>query len=108
MSVSLIQLICAIVLITLGVIVMVIGTLGVFRIHYVLNRMHAAAMGDSLGLLLVSLGVICMFGLSFASLKVLCILVLYWIASPTCSHLLAGLEVFTNDSLSDECEVPEE
>ena len=107
MSISLIRFIPAAVCIALGVAVMVIGTLGVFRIKYVLNRLHAAAMGDSLGILLISLGVSILYGFSFVMLKVLCIILLFWIASPTCSHLLAGFEVRTNDALEEEGEVSE-
>ena len=107
MSISLIRFIPAALLIMLGVAVILIGTFGVFRIHYVLNRLHAAAMGDSLGMLLIGLGVMILYGFSFVTAKVLCVVMLFWIASPTCSHLLSGFEVSTNEDLEEECEVPE-
>lgn len=102
-----IRMIIAAVLIALGVIVMAIGTFGVFRIKYVLNRMHAAAMGDSLGIMFIAAGTCVIFGLSFVTLKILCVLVLFWVAAPACSHLLAGFEVSTNDNIEEECEVEE-
>lgn len=105
MSISLIRFIPAAVLIVAGIGVMAVGTLGIFRISYVLNRLHAAAMGDSLGLLLVALGLIILYGWSFASLKLLLIVALFWIASPVCSHLLSSLEAFTNDDLKQVCEI---
>ena len=37
-----------------GLFVLITGVVGQFRFHYVLNRMHAASMGDSLGLLLLA------------------------------------------------------
>ena len=107
MGTGIIRMILAAVLIAGGVIVMAIGTFGVFRIKYVLNRMHAAAMGDSLGILLIAVGVCIIFGLSMVTLKILCVLLLFWIAAPTCSHLLAGFEVNTNDKIDEECEVEE-
>ena len=33
-----------------GVVIFLIEVYGVFRLKYVLNRMHAAALGDTLGL----------------------------------------------------------
>ena len=48
------------------------------------------------------------YGISFASLKLLTVLVVFWFASPVCSHLLAKLEVSTNEQIEDECEVPKE
>ena len=106
MNISLWRFIPAALLIAAGVVIMAIGVFGVFRIKYALNRMHAAAMGDSLGILLIAAGVMLIFGLSFTTLKILCVVLLFWIAAPTCSHLLAGFEASTNENLSDECEVP--
>ncbi|MDE6516877.1 MAG: monovalent cation/H(+) antiporter subunit G, partial [Acetatifactor sp.] len=37
-------------LLLLGLGIFVIEMIGVFRFRYVLNRMHAAAMGDTLGI----------------------------------------------------------
>ena len=37
-------------LLLMGLGIFVIEMIGVFRFHYVLNRMHAAAMGDTLGI----------------------------------------------------------
>ena len=108
MSISLIRFIPAAILIAAGVVVMAVGTFGIFRIHYALNRMHAAAMGDSLGFPLIALGVMILFGFSFTTLKIFFVILLFWVASPTCSHLLAGFEVSTNDKLEEECELPNE
>ena len=104
MNISLIRFIIAAVLIMIGILIMVIQTFGVFK----LNRMHAAAMGDSLGIMMIVLGMMVIYGISFASLKLLTVLVVFWFASPVCSHLLAKLEVSTNEQIEDECEVPKE
>ena len=39
-----------------GLGIFVIEMVGVFRFRYILNRMHAAAMGDTLGILFVIMG----------------------------------------------------
>lgn len=107
MNISVIRFLIAAVFIILGVLVMAIQTFGVFRIKYVLNRMHASAMGDSLGIFLIVVGLMIVFGISMASLKLFFLVVLFWFAAPVCSHLLSKLEVATNDHLEEECEVPE-
>ena len=108
MSISPVRFIIAAILIMIGILIMVIQTFGVFRLKYALNRMHAAAMGDSLGIMMVILGMMVIYGFSCASLKLLTVLIVFWFASPVCSHLLAKLEVSTNEQIEEECEVPEE
>ena len=102
--IELIRYIIAALLIAAGILVMAISTFGVFRIRYVLNRLHAAAMGDSMGIGLVILGLILLHGFSVVSLKLLMILGVFWLASPVCSHLLSSLEVFTNENLDRHCD----
>jgi len=83
-------------LIVLGLCIFFIEISGVFRFKYVLNRMHAAAMGDTLGLSACITGLMLMNGLNFTTVKLLCIIVFLWLASPVSSHLIAKLEVITN------------
>lgn len=90
-------------LITLGLVIFFVEISGVFRFKYVLNRMHAAAMGDSLGLSACIAGLMLMNGLNFTTVKLLCIIVFLWLASPVASHLIAKLEVTTSpDSMEYE------
>ncbi|MDD6066009.1 MAG: monovalent cation/H(+) antiporter subunit G, partial [Firmicutes bacterium] len=67
------------------------------RFKYVLNRMHAAAMGDTLGIGFSLLGLILMSGWNFTSLKLLFVIVFLWFSSPASSHLIARLEVTTDE-----------
>ncbi len=83
----------------------VISVAGVFKFKFVLNRMHAAAICDSFALLLAMLGVAVAYGFSFATVKVLLIVLLVWVASPVSGHLIGRLEVTTDKHLSEECEV---
>lgn len=71
--------------------------IGVFRFKYILNRMHAAAMGDTLGIGFALVGLILMNGFNFTSAKLLLVIVFLWFASPVSSHLIARLEVTTNE-----------
>ena len=80
-----------------GLGIFVIQIVGVYRFKYVLNRMHAAAMGDTLGIGSALVGVILFCGWNLTSLKIFCVIVFLWISSPTSSHLIARLEVTTNE-----------
>lgn len=80
-----------------GLAIFVIEMAGVFRFRYILNRMHAAAMGDTLGIGCSLLGLIVMSGFNFTSLKLLFVIVFLWFSSPASSHLIARLEVATDE-----------
>ena len=80
-----------------GLVIFAIEMIGVFRFKYVLNRMHAAAMGDTLGVGFSLVGLIVINGLNFTSLKLLFVIVFLWFSSPVSSHLIARLEVMTNE-----------
>ena len=80
-----------------GILVYIIELIGIFKFKYVLNRMHAAALGDTLGLGCMIIGLIVINGINLTSLKLLCVPVFLWISSPTASHLIARLEVTTDE-----------
>ena len=84
-------------LLLFGLGIFAIEMIGVFRFRYVLNRMHAAAMGDTLGIGCCLLGLIVMSGISFTSLKLLLVIIFLWFSSPVSSHLIARLEVATDE-----------
>lgn len=96
-----IQFIVGAALILAGLVIFILSVIGVYRFKYVLNRMHAAAMGDTLGLLLVLAGLIVFSGFKFLSLKLLLIILMLWLTSPVSSHLIARLEVHINEQLKD-------
>ena len=79
-----------------GLIFLTTSVIGTYKFDYVLNRMQAAAMGDTLGILF------CLLGLGFSSpdvwigLKLLLIIIFLWFSSPVSSHLIARLEVTIN------------
>lgn len=85
------------VLLLAGLGIFLVEMIGVYRFRYVLNRMHAAAMGDTLGIGFALTGLILMSGLNFTSAKLLMVIVFLWFASPVSSHLIARLEVTTNE-----------
>lgn len=93
------------VILCIGLITFALEVFGVYRFHFVLNRMHAAAMGDTLGIGISLIGLIIFSGFNFTSLKMFLVVVFLWFASPVSSHLIARLEVTTDEELEQYCEV---
>ncbi|WP_296908542.1 cation:proton antiporter [Marvinbryantia sp.] len=92
----------------LGLFTFVVQILGVFKFKYVLNRMHAAAMGDTLGIGISLIGLMILSGFNFTTLKMGLVVVFLWCASPVSSHLISRLEATTNPHLDNYCEVSDE
>lgn len=76
-----------------GLFFLVSAVIGNFRFKFALNRMHSAALGDTLGLLGVVLGSCFYHGLNVTTLKFLAVVVLVWITSPVASHLVMLMEM---------------
>ena len=91
-----------------GLTIFLLQIFGVFKFKYVLNRMHAAAMGDTLGIGISLTGLMVLSGLNVTSVKMALIIVFLWLASPVSSHLISRLEVVTNEHLEEHCELPAE
>lgn len=84
-------------LVTVGLVVCCIGVFGVFRFRYAANRMHAAALNDTMGVGLCLLGFAVSAPDLFTALKMVLIVVFLWVSAPVTSHLLCRLEVETNE-----------
>ena len=78
-----------------------IGVFGLFRFKYAANRMHAAAIVDTLGISLCMIGFAVSAPDLFSGLKILLVVVFWWLSSPVASHLLCRLEI-TTDEQRDE------
>ena len=81
------------------------GVIGQFRFDYVLNRMHAASMGDSLGLMLICIGLCISSNDGWLIGKMLLIALFLWVTSPTASHQIARLEYTTAPDAAEHMEV---
>ena len=88
-----------------GLVFYIIQFIGVFRFKYVLNRMHAAAIGDTLGCGLMLLGAVVFNGFTFPSVKILFLIVFLWMTSPVAAHMVVKLEVLSREKMEDCCPV---
>lgn len=98
---ELIRFILAAVLIVLGLVAILLSLLGVFKFRFVLNRMHCAAMTDTMGALCIILGLMIATGGLTNVVKLAMILLLVWVGSPISSHLIGRMEVATDENLHD-------
>ena len=101
MTAKWIQFGAAALLLVSGLVFMILAVFGVNKFHRALNRMHAAAMGDTLGILFVILGLVALRGISMDSLKLFLVILFFWIASPVSGHMLSRLEVMTDENLGE-------
>ncbi len=81
-----------------GLSCVLLGLLGVYRFRFVLNRMHSAAMIDTMGMFFLLLALmLAVHSLSWLP-KMLLLLVFLWIGSPLASHLVSRLEISTDET----------
>ena len=92
----------------LGLFVCCVGVYGVFKLKYAANRMHAAALNDTMGISLCLVGLAISAPDFFTALKILLVVVFLWLASPVASHLLCRLEVETNEQRGEYMNVHEQ
>jgi len=89
------------VLIALGLFFLAVSCLGVVRLPDFYTRNHAAGKSGTLGAILVLGGLAIYNGWDIVSLKLLIILVFFFIGGPTATHAVAraaarhGLEIWT-------------
>ncbi len=88
-----------------GMFMIVSAVFGVFRFRYALNRVHAAALIDTLGILFMIAGLVVARGFQVVSLKMVIVVLFLWLTSPVSSHLIGRLEMTVNDHLDQEMTV---
>ena len=97
MNIEWIRFLLTAVFVIAGLVVCCIGVYGMFKFNYAANRMHAAATVDTLGISLACIG----FAISapdlFSAMKIMLVVVFWWLSSPVSSHLLCRLEIITDE-----------
>ena len=90
------------ILLLAGLAIEITSILGVNRFHYSINRMHAAGMGDTLGLMLICLAAIVYNGLDVTALKIILVVAFFWLTAPVAGHLLGRLVSETDERFEAE------
>ena len=91
----------AVLLFALGAAAIFLAVIGVYKFKFVMNRMHAAALIDAMGVLLVLAGLAVISGSLEYVPKLGLVLVFLWIGSPIASHMVGRLEISTDDSIKE-------
>lgn len=73
-----------------GIIFCLIGAYGVVFMPNFITRVHASSLIDSLGALLIILGLVVHSGITLTSLKLIIILFILFITGPTAVHALVN------------------
>ena len=100
----------AMLLIALGILVTAVAIYGMFKYRDALQALHAGALIDTLGLLLILAGVAVLCGFTNTTLKMAFLLFILWTTNPVSSHLITRMELITGrdidpDNLTGEGEL---
>ena len=97
-----IRTILAAIFLVIAVFIFFSEVLGFYKFKYVMNRMHAAALGDTLGIGSVLIAVAILTGELVPILKLILVLVFMFLTGPVVTHLIAGAEVETHKNAGHE------
>ncbi|MAR77367.1 MAG: sodium:proton antiporter [Gammaproteobacteria bacterium] len=76
------------VLLVLGALVLLVGTIGTFKFKDFLSRTHAVSVVDTFATLLIIIALMVNYGFTLFSLKLLLILIFLYITGSTAIHAL--------------------
>ena len=105
---SWVRLALGIIFLLIGMFLFGIQILALFKFRYVLDRMQAAAMGDTLGIGSSLLGLMLLSGWNLTTAKLALVVIFLWCSSPVSSHLIDRLEAVNNPKLERKCDVKDE
>lgn len=81
----------------IGLCLLTVSVIGNFKFKNALNRIHASALSDTCGILFIIIAFMIYMGPGFTLLKLLLLIVTFWLAAPVASHMLAVLFTETHD-----------
>lgn len=83
--------------ILIGAVFLWIAAIGIIRFPDFYSRLHAAGIGDTLGMLLVTVGIMIRVGWALLSLKIFIVFVLYLLINPLGTNLIIIGEVHSRN-----------
>lgn len=97
-----IRLILAALFLALGLFLFFSEVVGFYRFRYVMNRMHASAIGDTLGIASIVIAAAILTGGLVPVCKLLLVVVFQFLTGPVLTHLIAAEEVASHRPTEDE------
>lgn len=98
----------AAVLMLCGVIAGGVSILGVFRFHFVMNRMHCAAILDTISMAGILGGLMVATGSMAYIPKLAAALMVLWVGSPIASHLVSRMEMLTDETAAEHIKLEDD
>lgn len=98
-----IQIIISILFVSLGILFMLVGSIGIVRLPDFYSRTHATSKSDTLGIIFVILGLMIYEGFTQSSFKLILVVLFIALSNPIGTHALAraamkkGLSPFFSD-----------
>lgn len=98
-----IQIIFSILFVSLGILFMLVGSIGILRLPDFYSRTHSVSKSDTLGIIFVILGLVIYEGFTQSSFKLILIVLFIALSNPIGTHALAraamkkGLSPFFSD-----------
>lgn len=93
----------------IGLFITITGVKGFYKLKFILNRMHAAALIDTLGLFFIVLGLIIANGFvledgsfDITNIKLMIVVIFLWLTSPVSSHIISKLIYLTDSNTENE------
>ncbi len=80
------------------------AVLGVYSFGFIMNRIHASGIGDSLGLFCAAAAVMLGSGELVVILKLILIVIFMWCTSPVSTHFIAQIEYYMDRKLDSYVE----
>lgn len=88
-----------------GLFIVVVSLIGLYRFDFALNRIHAAALADTLSLLLFTVGILIAVGFHAVAWKLVLVVLLQWLTSPLSSHMLGMFEYRADFNLENHVDL---
>ena len=100
--IDMLRVVFAVAMMGFGLFSVCVSAVGLFRFKCVLNRIHAAAITDTIGVLSMMVGLALLCGWTVMTLKIGVIVVFMWLAGPVVTHLIAKMELLTERDIDAE------
>ena len=89
------------VLLAAGLFFYLAAVIGAYRFGFAMNRLHAAGIGDTVGIFCVIASLVVASGISFASCKLILLVFFMWFSSPVSTHFLGQVEYDSNKKIRE-------
>ena len=91
-----------------GTIFLIVAAIGVIKFPDFYSRLHASGVGETLGAMLLTIGLMFMTGLNLMSVKLLIIFIVLLVANPLGTNMIMLAAVRNRDFLDYNEKEPEE